>query len=301
MIAVKIHSGLGNQLFQYAFAWALAKKHSCLLLVDASYCKYYPLDSSNKTQSYHLHHFSINPSQEFEYFWLKTTYQWLPNRILKKLYFLQTRHQINRNRLHYVKDDLSLGPAKFQSLPNFCYLDGYFQYPGIFLQNKKDLMDVFTYKIPSISSRDKDLLNSTSSPVIINLRRKDYLKPENLMNQGICSIEYYRKAISFIKSRVAHPKFFLISDDIPDSLVYLSNIRETFIPLNIAENKHILSDFYLMQKAKYLVIANSSYSWWAAFLNHNKSTIIIAPERWAVNKRWSLYNDAIIPKQWIKL
>lgn len=301
MVAVKIHAGLGNQLFQYAFAFALSKRLNTELLIDGSYCSYYPTSSEIPAQTYHLDRFGISSSRNFDNILVRLRHKWLPNRLVKKLYITGLRNEINRLGLKVIKDDLTLNPDSWYNLGDQIYLDGYFQYPNFFQEFSDDIRHQFNYNVPEISKKDLALINSARTPVAINLRRTDYLKAENLKNQGICPISYYQKAIKFFKRELPEPTFFVISDDIKDSLSFLESLKENFIPLNDNRNKDVLSDFYLMQQFRYLVLANSSYSWWAAYLNMLKEKIIIAPEKWVVNPAWSEYNAAIIPNEWIRI
>ena len=301
MIAVKIHAGLGNQLFQYAFSYALAEKHGCELLLDATYPLYYPTSSEIPPQNYHLHRFSISPSEKFLTPWLKYCHRFLPNNVIKKVYIKNQKNKLQKLGLTQIKEDISDGQSKYANLPDNCYLDGYFQYPQLFQPYRKDLVRKLIFPKPPFKNNEDKLVRSTETPVAINLRRKDYLSPRNLENHGICTINYYEKAIKYIQSRVSNATFFVISDDVSDSRKFLSSINANLHFVNDDKYKDLLSDMYLMQQCQHIVLANSSYSWWSAYLRESKEKIIIAPERWVVNNNWSQFNKTIIPSNWIRI
>jgi hypothetical protein len=200
-----------------------------------------------------------------------------------------------------IKEDLTQVQTDYADLPDNCYLSGYFQYPDLFNPVKHDLRNKLTFSKPPVNSGEEEMIHKAINPIALNLRRKDYLNATNLKNQGICSVEYYRKAVDFIKQQVPDATFFVMSDDIPDSRIYLSTIETKLHFINSDPNKDILSDMYLMQQCKHIILANSSYSWWSAYLSEGRSKIVIAPEKWVVNKDWSAYNKTIIPDTWVRL
>ena len=301
MIVVKIHAGLGNQLFQYAFAYALARKHGVDLFIDASYPLYYPTSKEIPDQHYYLNRFSIDFSPLFDITLLKYGHRLFPKKVIKKIYILNLRNRISSLNLKLINENLTQGQSEYADLPDNCYLSGYFQYPELFDPVKHDLRNKLTFSKPSVTSWEEEMIHKAINPIAINLRRKDYLNATNLKNQGICSVEYYRKAIEYINQYVPDATFFVVSDDIPDSRNYLSTIKAKLHFINSDSNKDILSDMYLMQQCKHIILANSSYSWWSAYLSEGISKIVIAPEKWVVNIEWSDYNETIIPNTWVRL
>ncbi|MBK8502192.1 MAG: alpha-1,2-fucosyltransferase [Saprospiraceae bacterium] len=302
MIVVKIHSGLGNQMFQYAFALALAIKHETTLVVDASYPLYYPIEIENPKQDYHLDLFSI-PHSDFLSLPHSLFKNWLvPERLQKKIYFTRLKDTINKMNVIWIKDDLTKGQEAFSQLPDHCYLDGYFQYPHQFEFIRAKLRNAFTFSKPPLPAQDLEKINLSEISVGVNLRRGDYLKNKNLENIGICTVDYYRTSINYILNFFPNATFFVISDDIADSQQFLEPLKINLHYLNAGSDKHILSDMYLLQQCDHLVLANSTYSWWSAYLSeYDSKKIIIAPDKWFVNPLWSINNSNITPQNWIRM
>ena len=137
-------------------------------------------------------------------------------------------------------------------------------------------------------------LNNEENSVGIHIRRGDYLK--NWKYRGLCGIDYYQKAIAYILEHIKSPKFFLFSDDInwvkENISPLLKGYNVTFVNWNHSINSY--KDMQLMAMCKNLIIANSSFSWWAAYLNQN-NPIVVAPEKW-IN---SFMDFRIQYKDWI--
>jgi hypothetical protein len=112
-------------------------------------------------------------------------------------------------------------------------------------------------------------------------------------------MDYYQKAVRMISEMVENPQFFVLSDDIP---WVIKNFKIDFPTVFVEEkDDDIHSDFQLMSLCKHNIIANSSYSWWAAWLNTNENKIIIAPEKWYANPEMQNATADLLPSKWIKL
>ena len=126
----------------------------------------------------------------------------------------------------------------------------------------------------------KDIINCNS--VSLHIRGGDYLKTDNYF-LGVCTPEYYEKAINLILKRNKDAHFFIFTND----LTYAENILKSIKPpknlFTIVKEEKIYDqaqDLFLMSCCKHNIIANSTYSWWAAFFNLNKTKIVIAPKNW---------------------
>lgn len=138
----------------------------------------------------------------------------------------------------------------------------------------------------------------TENSVSIHFRFGDYLESQNVDKYGnICTNEYYEKAILYINNHVANPKFYVFSNDIEraKSIEYLSDA--IFIEKARFEDYEDWYDMYLMSKCKYNIIANSTFSWWGAWLNRFPDKIVIAPKKWI-----NTYNYLdIYPEGWVEI
>lgn len=119
---------------------------------------------------------------------------------------------------------------------------------------------------------------SRENSVSVHIRRGDYLLRKHSKIHGLCSLEYYLQAIQFIKSKSKDPVFYFFSDDIPWARENFCNPSYKFVDCNSGSNSCL--DLYLMSQCKHNIIANSTFSWWGAWLNRNKEKIVVAPSVW---------------------
>jgi hypothetical protein len=140
-------------------------------------------------------------------------------------------------------------------------------------------------------------LIKNKNSVAIHIRRGDYLNnPKARYFHGILGEDYYKKSISYIKKRVNNPFYFIFSDDV-------ELVKKTFFFFNkknyiFIDTKSSIDDLHLMSNCKHFIIANSTFSWWGAWLSKNKHKIICAPKRWV---RAKISTPDIIPESWIKI
>jgi hypothetical protein len=135
--------------------------------------------------------------------------------------------------------------------------------------------------------------------VSIHIRRGDYLhNKKNTSLYATCNSKYYFEAIKIINSSVEKPFFFVFSDDIPWAKKIFKNMRNfKFITGNCGELSYI--DMQLMSLCKHQIIANSTFSWWAAWLNKNDNKIIISPKNWFLKNNFD--TSDLIPATWLRI
>ena len=176
-------------------------------------------------------------------------------------------------------------------------MDGYWQSEKYFKNIKDEIIKSFT-PIHDISEKAKQYIKEieNSNSVSLHVRRGDYV--DNTMFKGsgltITEMPYYKDAIEFINSKVENPKFFIFSDDIAwckENFEFLED--KTFID----DTKSAIDDMVLMSRCEHNIIANSTFSWWGAWLNRNKNKIVIAPKVWYKTN----HELHLAPKEWIKL
>ena len=295
MIIVKLMGGIGNQMFQYAAARRLAHVHGATLKIDLSWFENCKADSP---RPYELHIFPIKEliASEKEIDRLKNTgKKRLPGWLLRLFNAADQR----RSKGLIIEKHFHFDPEVLR-LPDNVYLDGYWQSEKYF----RDIADIirteFTITVePDDKSRQMSEMIGRSEAVSLHIRRGDYAA-NPVMNQfhGLCSLDYYLKAIEMIASRVGSPHFFVFSDDpawVKENLV--SAHPTTFIDFN--GPKRAYEDMRLMSLCRHHVIANSSFSWWGAWLCRNPDKIVIAPRQWF--KRKDLNTDDLIPERWIRI
>ncbi len=278
MKIVKIIGGLGNQMFQFAFACKL--KHLFpeeKVLIDLSHFKGYGL------RNYELDYvFDIRmPIASFFQLCQITVPYSIYSKKVRIINNLVGR-VMNRNIYRESCDDYySYNPEPFK-IKKSQYYDGYWFNEAYFLDIQDEIRNIFTFKRP-LSIKNEILhhqIDKTNS-VGIHVRRGDYLLYDEY--KGICDKDYYIRAINYMKTQLFNPHFYIFSNDLQwckDNLTdYMDNY--TFSENNDSQYNYV--DMQLMSYCKHNIIAHSSFSWWAAWLNNNEDKIVVAPSKWNNN------------------
>ncbi|MCB0506791.1 MAG: alpha-1,2-fucosyltransferase [Bacteroidetes bacterium] len=293
MIKIVLSGGLGNQMFQYAFAKTLAVKHNTQLFLNTQFLESkLPIKSMATQLQYELDIFAIDAILERNIFQSKLLYPFA-----KANYLLQDK--INQQKFHFLKETQHhFNPTYLQAKDN-TYIKGNFQSEKYFIEIEEIIRKDFSFKIP-LENENKSISEKiqNSNSVSIHIRRGDYISlPQNKHKFAQLSLEYYQQSIAKIKEQIFNPIFFVFSDDIAWVKQAL-NIDAHFISNNNT-NKTAYMDMQLMSMCKHNIIANSTFSWWAAWLNNNPQKIVIAPQHWFADV--SINSQDIIPTHWIKL
>ena len=167
------------------------------------------------------------------------------------------------------------------------YFDGWWQDKKYFLDN----INKVKFRHYDLDEHNIALLNHimNSQSVFIHIRRGDYLAPEHILTYGgICTEEYYQKAINIIMDKFENPNFFVFSNDIEWVKKHMSIPNPTFVCNNTGENSFI--DMYLMSHCKAAILANSSFSYWGAMLNSN-NPMVIYPGKWFNSNTPDIFPD----------
>ena len=173
---------------------------------------------------------------------------------------------------------------------------GYWQDINFFNKHETNLKRQLKFKNFRKNFKILNLIKNSNS-IFIHFRQGDYLNKSNKVNYSL-PIDYYCKAIDFMKKKVKRPFFFIFSDDINSiSKVFFEKkiFNEKF---KILKNNHDYEDLFYMTNCKHSIISNSTFAWWGAWLNHNKKKIVIYPNLWFKNFKKS---PDIFSKSWIKL
>ena len=287
MIISKIIGGIGNQLFQYAIARSLAEKYNCN----------FKIDNTSFFSTYKLHKYNLNNFNIIENLTSKKNIEIFKQ--AKKKNILNKLNIILGNKKNKYKKEkgLSFNKRNMKITPPL-YLEGYWQDERYFRGIRDILIKEITLKKPLENTSNLENIKNTNS-VSIHIRRGDYVNnPKTLKKHGICSLEYYREAIELIKEKINDPHFFIFSNDVE---WVKENLKiEKMFTLSGA-NYTDCEELILMSKCKHNIIANSTFSWWAAWLNQAKDKIIIAPKQWFNNVDRNKQTKNLIPKSWIKI
>jgi len=244
IITVKLMGGLGNQMFQYAFGFALAKRNKIDVVLDIGFFK---RTGDWTARSYELEQFNISKNKICN----KSS---LIHRALRKICQ-------NRN-----------------------YFEGYFQSEKYFADCKKEIREEFQFK--------ERLQIQGGNSVALHIRRGDYVKFADI--HLVCTPAYYENAIAYVQSKVENPIFYVFSEDLKWVRQNI-NIPSNSVFVDYNPNLPSSHDMQLMSLCKHQIISNSTYSWWAAWLNPNPDKIVVAPDKWFNDgKDMDIYTDNMI-------
>lgn len=272
-IVVNLIGGVGNQMFQYALGYVVSKKTGFELLVDVSGYNEY------KTRNFELNKFGID----------------VKIADIADIYNLNRKHLFKKT---LYKDKKKTFCPQVLKIKNSAYLKGFWQSEKYFADYRYEILKLYEFRDKSFIVNNtllSDIQNTNS--VSINLRLGDYVtNKENRRIHFVCKKDYYKNAINYIVEKIDNPKFFVFSDDIDGSKEYLPEDYE----YTFANTANWQEDMYFMSLAKHNIVANSSFSWWAAWLNQNPAKVTIAPSRWFT--REAKINDKdFVPKNWVKV
>lgn len=177
------------------------------------------------------------------------------------------------------------------------YLCGYWQSERYFKDIREQVLQEFTFPTGVVKSKE-ELTNQmqAENSVSIHIRRSDYLTEQNLKVYGnICTEKYYNNAIRYIEEMVEYPHYYVFTDDLAWARENFQGDEYTIISGNRGRDSYI--DMYLMSQCKYNIIANSSFSWWGAWLNRNPDKQVLAPKKWFHNHE----KEEIVCEDWIRI
>lgn len=291
MIISRLTGGIGNQMFQYAVARRLAYIHHTVLKLDISSYESY------KLRKFELDRFNISAQiatkKEIEKF-IK-----IPKNIFEKIIF-NLIPSLQKKSQNYYEEKFYHFDQRVLALPDNVFLSGYWQSEKYFIDIGDIIIKEFTIRTKP-DSFNIALLNQikASESVSIHIRRGDFAENSSTkLLHGLFRVDYILKAVSVITEKLNNPHFYVFSDDIDWAKTNLKmKYPITFIDNNI--DKKDYEDLRLMSSCKHNIIVNSTFGWWGAWLNNNKSKIIITPKNWY--KRGPVDTYDLIPKSWIKI
>lgn len=283
---LKFNGGLGNQMFQWAFGRALEKESGIKTIFDMSFFE------KRYARPYELDIFNLN-AEFVENFWLKLK--------LKTIWTLRKKLQGKRflglnfySEAHFEFDE------NLFKVPPDTYIEGFFQSEKYFKNLESELRSDFQFKnVPDAKNQELiDKINATNS-ISLHIRRGDYVQKKRYQNvYAQCSLDYYKHGVEYIAQKHQNPTLFIFSDDIEWVKENLNLPYESIYVSNNTGNKSY-EDMRLMSLCKHNVIANSSFSWWGAWLNNNKEKIVIAPQKWFNDEK--IDQTDVIPENWTQI
>lgn len=275
VVIARCFGGLGNQLFIYAAAKRLALTNNAQLRLDIRS----GFEQDNPFENhYSLRHFNIDDpiaSEEESYLGINGPKRRYWSRKISSFLPFQKRF--------HIKHEGGFEPRLLsRKVTGKLYLQGYWQDERYF----KDIKEIIRQKFKIVTPHESTTLEfeqkiKSSNAVCLHARRKNY--------EHAISEDYYNKAIDFIAARVSNPHFFCFSDA-PEWFAKNLRIDHPFTVVDANDDQKDYEDLYLMTLCNHYILANSTFSWWGAWLGDNPDKIVVAPEKWGY--------DTTIPKEW---
>lgn len=293
MIIIRMTGGLGNQMFQYAL-----------------YLKLKSMGKEVKFDDYT--EYALPNARPIQLWTFGLDYPVATQDELNKITdgFMGARYRIRRKifgrkSLEYQEKDCNFDERVLQVEP--AYLTGYFQSEKYFEDIKEEVRKAFVFQPAVFKKLDTELRNKMdryieameeSCSVSLHIRRGDYLENQEVYGD-ICTDAYYDAAIKIMKERIITPVFYVFSNDEAWAEGWCREQEKmhrcAFVPVKGFPEEMGYFDMYLMSLCKHHVIANSSFSWWGAWLNGREDKILIAPDKWFNNKRcYDIYTKDMI-------
>lgn len=287
MIVTRLIGGLGNQMFQYAVGRALAARRGVPVAIDRrGFAEY-------KVHAYGLDNFALAAQDAPDWALPRSAGGGRVQRLLRRLRGTGPLKLV-------VESGMAFDPT-IVTLPDNVYLDGYWQSERYFADMADTIRADFQVRhAPSAANAEWLQRIGDSLSVSIHVRRGDYVSnPAANKFHGTCGLDYYERAIADIRARVdGEPVFFVFSDDpdwTRDNLNFAGCVQH-FIRDNDAATNY--EDLRLMAACRHHIIANSTFSWWGAWLNPRADKTVIAPARWFAETRDT---SDLLPQEWVRL
>lgn len=292
MIIIRMTGGLGNQMFQYALYLKLCSMGREVKFDDITE---YELDNARPVMLWAFGLTYPRADQE-EINKITDGFLKLSHRIRRKLF--------GRKSLEYQEKDCNYDPQVLQRDP--AYLTGYFQSEKYFMDVKEQVRRAFTFSEGIWKGQDEEIRRKMQNflgqiqgceSVSVHVRRGDYLEKEEIYG-GICTEAYYKSAIEYMQRKRKESRFFLFSND-PEWVREWVNANyrgdNRFVIIEGTQEETGYLDLFLMSRCKNHIIANSSFSWWGAWLDENPRKRVIAPAKWANNQEFvDIYWEGMI-------
>jgi hypothetical protein len=274
MVIVNIIGGLGNQMFQFAAARALAIRKGVPLKLDVSGFDTYSLHQGFELGSVFNIKMDLAESED-----VRKILGWQSSPRIRGL-FSRRRFAVFRSSKHVIEPSFEYWHGMRNS-PSDCYLKGYWQSEKYFYDVAELIRKDFAFRqLLDNKNAECAALISEVNAVSLHVRRGDYAShASTAATHGLCSIEYYRAALQLVAERVPNAHLFIFSDDI----CWVKKNLPLDLPFHYVDHNHgeySFNDMRLMSMCKHNIIANSSFGWWGAWLNPRVDKIVVAPRRW---------------------
>ncbi|MEK7609632.1 MAG: alpha-1,2-fucosyltransferase [Patescibacteria group bacterium] len=295
-VIIKTIGGLGNQLFQYAFARGISSHLETSFLLDIDTSVVY---KNERVHEFSLQHFNVTiPMAKWYHMY---GFVWLRR---QKRLFNFIYHKLRLKKMFssfYFIERLFCFDENVLSKGDGSYFEGFWNTEKYFKNIEKEIRKeiIINKPLSEYGQKINDEIMKKNS-ISLHVRRTDYVT-HKISNEyhGTCSQEYYKNAIKYVAERVPSPHFFIFSDDYGWVVENFKFLQYPYTCIKNGPEKNY-EDLTLMSKCKHHIIANSTFSWWGAWLNPKKDKIVIGPKQWFKNAPKANTVD-LFPDGWIKL
>jgi hypothetical protein len=281
MVIVQMKGGLGNQMFQYALGLHLSIKFSEPLYFDLTDYRQQRLRRF-ELEVFGIHNKEVNAATRFFY-----------HSLIKSINLLGLK-----SKSVYVEPTLCFDEKVFRR-PYPRYYKGFFQSYKYFVDISSQLRERFLF-VNSLDKANGAIAStiSASNSISIHVRRGDYIYWDNYDSSHVlCGLDYYWHALELMKQKVNACTFFVFTDD---TEWVRKNFKFEYVLVEGNGAENAWKDMHLMSLCKHHIIANSTFSWWAAWLNPSESKLVIAPKQWFGNQMNEETKD-LCPPGWIRI
>lgn len=296
MVTVLLRGGLGNQMFQYAAGLGFAKKYGARLALDTALLNDRFPRRQITFRTYDLDVFALTPKF--------TTLSKISSKIpvpglwiAADLALIWLRDAFGIQKIIKGEQERFFGPDVSRAGGNVV-LWGFWQTPKYFVGAETEVRSAFRFH-HALQGKAVDIAREIerTNAVALHVRRADYLLPKYKGLYGDTDVGYYEKAVRYVAGRVKDLTFFVFSDDIAWCKEHFHFPLPTTFVDRSSEGPKSSFHLQLMSLCKHNIIANSSFSWWGAWLNRNPRKIVVAPKQWTSASR----SDDVIPESWIRI
>jgi len=281
-VYVRLLGGLGNQLFQYAMGRQLADERDTELVLDSRFILRKHCVSGLAIDEFNIRARYLNNAESNNY----SELSWKLTRALRRKI---------RPALGYYHETSYGFDANLGNQPSACMLSGFWQSYKYFSLTPQLLQDLtLTAGLPAEALTITQQMAATNS-VAIHVRRGDYLSdPKALVKHGLCSDRYYNEALQLINAEVQEPTYYVFSDD-PEWVKAHLGLRDAIFVSDAGFSPEV--DLVMIGRCKHQIIANSSFSWWGAYINQNPHKLVMAPSPW-FDDADNYPDQDLIPPDW---
>lgn len=286
-------------MFQYAAGLSLAVRHEAALKLDIS--ALVPADSRGRT--YALGCFGLEthvPTEIASRSELAKGGHHDVSPFMKLLHKVRERCKPRHKRLTFREHvEFRVDPDFWKVRPPV-YLSGYWQAVGYFKHVLDDVRAAFTFR-DELAGKNLEIADRIehAESVAVHVRRGDYAQhPITRRKHGLCSPSYYQRCIATLREQISDPFFFIFSDD-PEWVRSHLVLDAPSLLVSHNTGRHAPLDLHLMSRCKHQIIANSTFSWWGAWLNSHSHKKVYAPKQW-LNEE-GIDTSGLIPDAWERM